>query len=226
MKQFWCVLALFAGVAFAGTALAFPWYPTAPQTPAPTPTPTIIPALATCTSKLNTCLAAASMRPRFIDNGDGTVTDTTTALMWEKKTTDGSVHDVGKTYTWSTGDNNFDGTAKTDFLDKLNDVAGGGQHCFAGYCDWRLPNEDGQNPPGTGPKELETILDYTQGKCGGGTGPCVFPALGPTQSFYYWSATTGAGTPYSAWDVNFSDGYVSDDGKTFTGSVRAVRSGL
>jgi len=55
--------------------------------------------------------------------------------MWEKKTTDGSVHDVNKTYTWSSGGNAFNGTAKTTFLDKLNDVAHGGVDCFAGYCD-------------------------------------------------------------------------------------------
>jgi hypothetical protein len=165
------------------------------------------------------------MRPRFIDNGDGTVTDTTTALMWEKKTTDGSVHDVGKTYTWSTGDNNFDGTAKTDFLDKLNDVAGGGQHCFAGYCDWRLPNEEGQNTPGA-PEELETILDHTQGNCGGGTGPCVFPALGLTQYNDYWSATTYASNPNFAWFVGFYFGDASFTTKISYGYVRAVRSGL
>lgn len=265
MKQFWCVLGLFAGVAFAGTAVAagFPFWP-----PPPCPTQlttctgnlstckaslgtctsndaTCTANLATCTGNLSTCTSndatctanlatceaqleqvTAASRPRFIDNGDGTVSDTKTGLMWEKKTTDGSLHDVSKTFTWSTGDNNFDGTAKTAFLDLLNDVAGSGAHCFAGYCDWRLPDEDGQNPPGTGPKELETILDYTQGYCGGGTGPCVFPALGPTHSFGYWSATTGPGNPGFAWDVYFVDGSVFDDGKAGPSYVRAVRSGL
>jgi hypothetical protein len=38
-----------------------------------------------------------------------------------------------------------------------------------------LPNEEGRNPPGTGPKELETILEYTQGNCGGGTERAWFP---------------------------------------------------
>jgi hypothetical protein len=147
--------------------------------------------------------------------------------MWEKKTTDGSVHDVGKTYTWSTGDNNFDGTAKTAFLDLLNDVAGSGAHCFAGYCDWRLPTSGG-NPAGSSGEaaELETILEYTQGNCGGGTGPCVFPALGPTQSLNYWSATTHAGTPTDAWLVDFFTGHVFNFTETNPFYVRAVRSGL
>ena len=43
----------------------------------------------------------AAQAQQFIDNGDGTISDTTTRLMWEKKTTDGSVHDVNNTYTWS-----------------------------------------------------------------------------------------------------------------------------
>jgi hypothetical protein len=94
----------------------------------------------TCSAFIKKC--TPRKEPRFIDNGDGTVSDTTTGLMWEKKTTDGSVHEVSKTFTWSTGSPyNFDGTAKTAFLDVLNDVAGSGAHCFAGYCDWRLPDE-------------------------------------------------------------------------------------
>ena len=38
---------------------------------------------------------------RYQDNGDGTVTDLNTMLMWEKKSMDGSLHDVSKTFVWS-----------------------------------------------------------------------------------------------------------------------------
>jgi hypothetical protein len=48
-----------------------------------------------------------TLTPRFVDNGDGTVTDNQTGLQWEKKTTAvGSVanladpHDVDNAYTW------------------------------------------------------------------------------------------------------------------------------
>jgi hypothetical protein len=48
-----------------------------------------------------------------------------------------------------------DGNAFTDFLTKLNDLVYGeaphstdGTGCFAGHCDWRLPNA----------AELRTIL--------------------------------------------------------------------
>ena len=53
---------------------------------------------------------------RFVDNGDGTVTDVDTGLMWEQKTTAvgsgvnlADPHDVDNTYTWSTGTNKPDG---------------------------------------------------------------------------------------------------------------------
>ena len=36
----------------------------------------------------------------YTDNGDGTITDNTTGLMWEKLTDDGSIHDWDNVYTW------------------------------------------------------------------------------------------------------------------------------
>ena len=174
------------------------------------------------------CPGGPSTGPVLVDNGDGTVTDTVTGLMWEKKTTDGSLHDVTKTYTWSSSGTSFDGTAKTAFLDKLNDTAGGGAHCFARHCDWRLPSvgKDG------GKAELETIVDTTQGYCGGkpfidySQGACVYPALGPTASTSYWSSTTYGFNPSGAWNVFFNSGFVDGYLKSNSTSVRAVRGGL
>jgi hypothetical protein len=80
----------------------------------------------------------------YTDNGDGTITDNSTGLMWEKKSDDGSIHDKDSSYTWSGASyattNVMDGTIKSAFLDTLNDVGGGGASCFAGHCDWRMPN--------------------------------------------------------------------------------------
>ncbi|HYC55817.1 MAG TPA: hypothetical protein VEL28_12860 [Candidatus Binatia bacterium] len=50
--------------------------------------------------------------------------------------------------TSTPGTDDFDGTAKTAFLDRLNDLANGGANCFAGHCDWRLPSEEGLGTPG------------------------------------------------------------------------------
>ena len=65
---------------------------------------------------------------RFTGNGDGTVTDNATDLMWEQKTTNGSldIHDRGNTYTWANAFDVF--------------IAGVNAENFAGHNDWRLPN--------------------------------------------------------------------------------------
>ena len=52
----------------------------------------------------------------FIDNGDGTVTDQRTGLMWQKDTAPG-------TYSWQNA---------MEYCEKLD---------LAGHTDWRLPNE-------------------------------------------------------------------------------------
>jgi hypothetical protein len=38
---------------------------------------------------------------RFVDNGDGTMTDKVTGLMWEKKDDAGGLHDVDNKYPWA-----------------------------------------------------------------------------------------------------------------------------
>src|SRR5207247_11413127 len=71
----------------------------------------------------------------YVDNGDGTVTDVNTGLMWEKLSHDGTVHDEHNTYTWT---NVF---AHVATLNRTN---------FAGHADWRLPNV----------RELLSIVTY------------------------------------------------------------------
>ncbi len=119
--------------------------------------------------------------------------------MWEVKDDTGGIHDVDNTYTWT---NSF-----TDFLATLNT-----NRCFAGHCDWRIPNV----------KELQSIVDYGQ------FSPAIDPTFpGPTAAFFYWSSTSGAlGLPFYAWSVYFSSGLVSIGGKDNNFyHVRAVRGG-
>ena len=166
--------------------------------------------------KLVTLNTAPCSGSRWVDNGDGTVTDNLNALVWEKKTTavgsgtdfGGDRHDVDNYYTLSTGPPYAEnGTAYTDFLANLN--AGGG---FAGANGWRLP----------------TFIElYTLGMhpypCA--ANPCIDPVFGPTRSDQtYWSSTTQA-RPDFAWVIGFDNSQGAGD-KVVGLPVRAVRGGL
>jgi hypothetical protein len=169
-------------------------------------------------------IRAALSGIRFVDNGDGTITDNQTGLMWEKK--DGAdgfpnpddPHDVDNFYPWSVSSMAPDGPAFTNFLARLNAcistdgvTSTGG---FAGHCDWRLPTIE----------ELATTLDGTIPGCG--TGPPCTPAIfGPTQPYFYFSSTTKPDFPRFAWIVNYFEGQVLFGGKVGLKYVRAVRGG-
>lgn len=175
-------------------------------------------------TKLQGLGTTCSQPTRFNDNGDGTVSDQLTGLIWEKKSDNGGVHDKDTTRTWSTGAPHYgNGTVFTTFLrDGLN--AGGG---FTSHNAWRLPTFT----------ELLTILPTTPIPCT--TPPCVVAAFDDTctpgcngiscsctPSDASWSNTTAAGNSANAWLVDFETGGVFAAGKTSTGYVvRAVRGG-
>src|SRR5262249_49327585 len=116
-----------------------------------------------------TCVVDIVASPRFVDNGNGTVTDRQTCLVWEQKTTAvGSgtdatnAHDVDNTYAWSSPGPAPDGTAFTNFLATLNGAS------FAGHTDWRLPTSAGSSTDPTGQRaELESIVDTGAAGCPG-----------------------------------------------------------
>lgn len=172
--------------------------------------------------------------PRFVDNLDGTITDTKTGLMWEKKT--GSVgapfvcsdltpcadpSNVNYQYTWSATLSAADGTLFADFLARMNCSISSSAiptSCGAGpYSDWRIPTL----------AELRTILTTEYSSCSAGP-PCIDPIFGPTATAVsYWSSTTDAnpsGSGY-AWSVGFFSGSTPNAIKTDAGFARAVRGG-
>jgi hypothetical protein len=152
----------------------------------------------------------------YRDNGDGTITDTRTGLMWEKKSDDGGLHDKDNIYWWS-----GNGVEETVW-DWVADVNAEGGTGFAGYNDWRVPNV----------KELLSIINFEHQplavsaafdtNCVAGatvlTGSCTFMSL-------YWSSTTSAASTGLAFGVSFNHGDASPYFKSNTSRVRAVRGG-
>ncbi len=149
----------------------------------------------------------------YTDNGDGTITDNNTGLMWEKKSDDGSIHDQDTLYTWD--------DAFAIHIAGLNAAAG-----FAGHTDWQVPNV----------KELQSIMNYEN------FNPAVSPAFNTgcvaactvltcscTAARGYWSSSTVAVPPLGpsdAWLVIFFDGTIIANFKGNARHVRAVRGGL
>ena len=144
----------------------------------------------------------------YTDNGDGTITDNKTGLMWEKLSDDGSIHDKDTTYTWT--------TAVTAKVAALNSAS------FAGFTDWRLPNR----------AELESLVTL------GAVNSAVFSAFDTscaasctvltcscTKHLFYWSSSTDQAGPTFAWYVGFDNGAVAAFNKGVNNYVRGVRGG-
>src|SRR5213594_3659825 len=124
-----------------------------------TPTTTNTSTTTSSTTTTSTTTSTTSTTLRFVDNGDGTVTDNETGLQWVQKVAGSSCpHCVNDTYTWSSSAAP-DGSAFTSFLNTLNGGATGVGNCvsadgstvtggFNNHCDWRLPTI----------AELQTIL--------------------------------------------------------------------
>ncbi len=149
-------------------------------------------------------LAGAALSYR--DNGDGTVTDNSTGLTWEKKTD----ANVDLNYSWQGG---------LTYIAELNAMNGGAG--FGGHNDWRLPNI----------RELLSIVDYSRSNPP--IHPAFGPTRGISNYSAYWSSTSWVGyQPEShAWAVEFADSYTNLVGALILGKgsflhVRAVRGGV
>jgi hypothetical protein len=151
--------------------------------------------------------------PRFTDNGDGTVTDNLTELIWLKDAncilTQYSGYDADGKVTWQQA---------LQFVAGIND--GTYPNCGAGHTDWRLPNV----------REMQSLVHY------GFYDPAVPDTAGTgqwtagdpfdnVQSVNYWSSTTHPFTTGRAWIVMLRGGHVSHDLKTSTYYVWPVRGG-
>jgi hypothetical protein len=176
-------------------------------------------------------VGSCGVTARFVDNGNGTITDSQTGLMWEKKQTCSepwpstlfNPHCVNNPYAF---DNKF-----AMLLDMLNgsEILGGEAGfnagptnvCFAGHCGWRVPNID----------ELKTILNLNPTGTACATNPCIDPIFGPTEADFYGSSTaasdinSGPSVTNYAWGVYFDTGVVSTKLIGQGNYTRAVRGG-
>src|SRR5436305_4655170 len=126
----------------------------------------------------------------YVDNGDGTVTDVHTGLVWEKLSHDGSVHDEHNTYTRATA---FGHVAT------LNNMR------FAGHADWRMPNVRELLSIVTYQNLLPTVSPACDNQCSSG---CDVTSCSCTSSGDTWTSTSEADSPSNVWFVDFQDGQV------------------
>ena len=134
--------------------------------------------------------------PRFTDNGNGTVTDNLTGLIWLKNA------NCYGAQTWA----NALLSAKT-----LNSGECGLSDSSA-EGDWRLPSV----------RELQSLIDYSRYDP---PLPSGHPFTG-VQHYSYWSGTTRVyNTTSTAWYVSLGDGNTSYDLKSGTTNVWPVRGG-
>lgn len=143
----------------------------------------------------------------FTDNGNGTISDNATGLMWEKLSADGGIHDKDALYVWA------DASTKIAALNAAS---------FAGASDWRLPNVN----------ELQTLVSYgTQAPASYPVfssacfAPCTVLTCSCTQADLFWTSSTEQYEPTKAWTVVFTIGQVIPFPKEAVGFVRAVRGG-
>ncbi|MBV8618330.1 MAG: IPTL-CTERM sorting domain-containing protein [Curvibacter sp.] len=143
-------------------------------------------------------LASGPAWATFADNGDGTVSDTVTGLMWDK-------------CSWGSTDYTNCQASYFAWQQALASAVTANSRNYKGYNDWRLPNIT----------ELESLVIP-------GVYPrfnrIAFPDM---DAYYYWSSTVNIGTnPPFVWIVDFGTGYVDIRPPSRSDTrVRLVRSG-
>ena len=142
--------------------------------------------------------AGVSVAPRFTDNGDGTVQDNLTGLVWLKDA------------------NCLGGPPWTDALSTANALSAATAPAACGLTDgsmpgdWRLPNL----------RELHSLVDYGHYEP---ALPSGHPFLNVLPAGYFTS-TTDKRNPDVAWKINLADGVVYDTvDKSMPGVVWTVR---
>jgi hypothetical protein len=145
--------------------------------------------------------------PAYADNGDDTITDTVTRLMWQR-----SVPATSVGCTVASPDGGADATVPASCAD----------YCAAldlgGHGDWRVPSK----------VELESLLDFSRGQP-----PYIAPVFLPLPADRFWTSSpwvgfvTGNTMALDHWFLDFASNDVTSHfnvgGPRFPQSVRCVR---
>lgn len=141
-------------------------------------------------------IPASAPDSRFTANGDGTVTDRATGLIWKQCAEGLSGTDCltggATTFTWQQALQHAEAAV------------------FAGSSLWRLPNK----------KELASLVEQ---RC---VAPAINARLFPnTPSNWFWLSSPYADNSDYAWGVDFHNGDVNGSYKDYAKYVRLVRGG-
>ncbi|MFM2449684.1 MAG: hypothetical protein RIS44_2134 [Pseudomonadota bacterium] len=151
-----------------------------------------------CLALAAQALLAPTVQAALTVNADGTVTDTTTGLVWDRCVLGRSgptCTGAANTYTWAQA------LAEASARNAANHL---------GYNNWRLPNKN----------ELESIIKQDV------YNPAIDTTAFPnTAAGYNWTSTTFARSPGDAFAVYFGAGGIDTSDKAYDYFVRLVRSG-
>lgn len=150
----------------------------------------------TCSPKY---IPASTPDSQLQDNGDGTVTDTQTGLMWKQCSEGQSGNDCSSGMAEA-----FEWQSALQWAQVVNNSGG-----FAGFTDWRVPNI----------KELSSLVERQ----------CAEPAINlmrfpNTPTAIYISASAVTGKMYGAWFVNLRYGAAHKLDIGQDSALRLVRS--
>ena len=143
---------------------------------------------------------AATPSASYVVNGDGTVTDPNTGLIWDRCV-------LGRLG----GDCSAGSPITNPWNHALRDVRVRNQTRYLGYSDWRLPNRN----------ELQSLVAINSTNA-----PVIDNVVFPNSpNDQLWSSTSYSTDPTRVWTVNFINGLVDRPMKTAGQPVRLVRGG-